>query len=320
LVDILDSENPAPPFPMPQLRHVDQEVCSTMLPRTIGALVILTLLACATPTAQSQYPWLREYNPQESIAARIGAPEGFVRQDLAPGSFADWLRHLPLKPGKPPVMLHNGRRKANQDAHVAVVDIDVGTGDLQQCADAVIRLRAEYLYSQARYDDIHFNFTSGDEASYGRWIEGYRPAVHGNHVSWAKSARRDSSRAAFEAYLKKVFTYAGSYSLSKELIPVGDVTEISIGDVFILGNFPGHAVMVVDVAVERDTGEKLFLLAQSYMPAQEIHILKNPSDKTLSPWYDTGFGNILRTPEWIFRPSHLMRWDDPGPPSTGSSD
>ena len=25
---------------------------------------------------------------------------------------------------------------------------------------------------------------------------------------------------------------------------------------------------------------------------------------------DTDFGNILRTPEWIFRPSQLMRWED----------
>ena len=279
-----------------------------LLFRTLGSLTILLLLTCASPTAQGPYPWLSDYDEAQSIAARIEVPEGFIRQDLEPGSFADWLRHLPLKPGRPPVMLHNGRRKSNQEAHVAVVDIDVGRADLQQCADAVMRLRAEYLYSQARYGDIHFNFTSGDEARYSRWIEGYRPVVHGNNVSWAQSARRDSSYAVFRAYLNSVFTYAGSYSLSQELVQVKNVRDIAIGDVFILGSFPGHAVIVVDVAVDPAAGEKLFLLAQSYMPAQEIHILKNPSNEGLSPWYDTHFGNILRTPEWIFRPSHLKRW------------
>jgi hypothetical protein len=174
----------------------------------------------------------------------------------------------------------------------------------------VIRLRAEYLYSQAKYEDIHFNFTSGDEAAYLKWAEGYRPVVHGNNVSWVRSAGRDSSHRAFREYLNSVFTYAGSYSLSLELMPVEDVEDIAIGDVFILGSFPGHAVVVVDVAVDPTSEEKVFLLAQSYMPAQDIHLLKNPADEALSPWYTTGFGNILRTPEWIFRPSHLMRWDE----------
>ena len=275
-----------------------------------AALILMILVSACGEASSGSYPWLDHYTARETIAARIDPPEGFERDSLPTGSFADWLRHLPLKPGNPPVMLHDGRLKGNQDAHVAVVDIDVGSQNLQQCADAVIRLRAEYLYSQRRFEDIHFNFTSGDEASYVRWVEGYRPVVHGNDVSWTRSAGRDSSHDAFRDYLNTVFTYAGSYSLSLELMPVEDVEHIAIGDVFILGSFPGHAVIVVDVAAKPRSGDKVFLLAQSYMPAQEIHLLKNPANEALSPWYDTGFGNILRTPEWIFRPSHLRRWTD----------
>lgn len=274
-------------------------------------VTIMIITGCEdASTGFCRYPWLGHYNEGHTIAARIDVPEGFERDSLPPASFADWLRHLPLKPGKPPIMLYDGRRKGYQDAHVAVVDIDVGSRDLQQCADAVIRMRAEYLYSQVRYEDIHFNFTSGDEASYTRWMEGYRPVVHGNNVSWTKSAGRDSSYDTFREYLDLVFIYAGSYSLSLELEPVDDVDEIAIGDVFILGSFPGHAVIVVDVALKPTSGEKVFLLAQSYMPAQEIYVLKNQADTALSPWYATDFGNILRTPEWIFRPSQLMRWEN----------
>lgn len=279
----------------------------------IAAFGFLILISGCGDASSDTYPWLDRYDAKETIAARIVVPEGFERGSLPPGCFGEWLRHLPLKPGRPPVMLHDGRRKGNQDAHVAVIDIDVGDRNLQQCADAVIRLRAEYLYSRARYEDIHFNFTSGDEASYVRWMEGYRPVVYGDDVSWTRSAGRDSSHRAFRDYLSSVFTYAGSYSLSLELRPVEDVKDISVGDVFILGSFPGHAVIVVDVAINRALGEKVFLLAQSYMPAQEIHLLKNPEDEALSPWYRTDFGNILRTPEWIFRPSHLKRWADQAP-------
>ncbi|MBI5916420.1 MAG: hypothetical protein HY842_13670, partial [Bacteroidetes bacterium] len=46
--------------------------------------------------------------------------------------------------------------------------------------------------------------------------------------------------------------------------------------------------------------EKVFMLAQSYMPAQEIHVLVNPNDAELSPWYGADFGEELFTPEWTF--------------------
>ena len=105
--------------------------------------------------------------------------------------------------------------------------------------------------------------------------------------------------------------YAGTYSLERELSQVKDITDMRIGDVFIQGGFPGHAVLVVDMAVHQASGKKIFLLAQSYMPAQEIHILLNPSRWRSSPWYDVEFGEKLCTPEWTFRREHLKRF----PPS-----
>ena len=59
---------------------------------------------------------------------------------------------------------------------------------------------------------------------------------------------------------------------------INNVEDIEIGDVFIqTGNPYGHAIIIVDVAINKNK-EKIFMLAQSYMPAQEIHILKNPNN------------------------------------------
>jgi hypothetical protein len=86
------------------------------------------------------------------------------------------------------------------------------------------------------------------------------------------------------------------------------IDQIEIGDVFVRGGSPGHAVIVVDLAADKATGKKVFLLAQSYMPAQDIHVLKNPADPKLSPWYASDFGEILETPEWTFSKGELMRF------------
>jgi hypothetical protein len=254
------------------------------------------------------YPWRKAFGRLEDIASRIPAPQGFERVKLKDGSFADWLRHLPLKAAESPVVLFDGSRKPNQMVHVAVLDIDTGTRDLQQCADAVIRLRAEYLYSKGRWDSIRFDFTSGGPASYAQWRAGFRPEVRRNKIRWVKKAEPNSSYESFSRYLDTVFMYAGSQSLARELEPRGHPTRIQVGDVFIHGGSPGHAVIVVDMAEKKTTGERVVLLAQSYMPAQDIHILRNPDNQSLSPWYPTEFGETLRTPEWEFGRGELKHF------------
>jgi hypothetical protein len=281
-------------------------------------LIIVAALAasiCALLFGETAYRWISgevpgrsiEAGAKRNIANAVAPPAGFERTLMPADSFGDWLRHLPLKPPGTSVLLYDGTKKPNQDAHYAVLDIDTGPRDLQQCADAVIRLRAEYLYSRGKFEDIHFKFTSGDDASFTRWADGYRPVVVKNWVCWIKRTLADSSYASFRRYLDVVFSYAGTLSLSKELVSV-PIDQIEIGDVFVRGGSPGHAVIVVDLAADKATGKKVFLLAQSYMPAQDIHVLKNPADPKLSPWYASDFGEILETPEWTFSKGELMRF------------
>lgn len=275
---------------------------------------LILVLGFATVMGSTSYLPGQQYNPPDrhdnswSIVSDIEPPSDFVRIEADALSFAAWLRNLPLKEAGSPVLLYNGNRKYRQDVHVAVVDLDVGDRDLQQCADAVIRLRAEYFFSRRQFDSISFNFTSGDAASFRSWINGVRPRVRGNQVTWIESDVVDSSYRNLRAYLDVVFTYAGTYSLEQQMEPREDICDVAIGDLFIQGGFPGHTVIVVDVAAHKSTGERVFLLAQSFMPAQEIHILKNPEDSRLSPWYECDFGDELETPEWTFKQRDLRKF------------
>lgn len=263
-----------------------------------------------TSIKRSSFDAHRLINPEgRTILERINTPLNFNRVRVEENSFGHYLRLLPLKAHNANVKYYNGVAKPNRGIYMAVVDLDIGDKNLQQCADAVIRLRAEYLYHHKAYNKIHFNFTNGFRVDYDKWMKGNRVVVNGNEAYWRKSALPSNTSDDLWNYLELVFTYAGTLSLEKELQPV-PLASLSIGDVFIQGDSPGHAVIVVDVATNTNTNQKIFLLAQSYMPAQEIQILQNPTNDEISPWYETDFDGELITPEWIFDRNDLMRFED----------
>lgn len=266
----------------------------------------LLLLALAAPPSRAE-PAAAAATP---IEARIPPPPGFQRVPAAGGSFAAFLRRLPLLPGRPPVLLFDGRRKSNQDAHFAVVDLDVGARDLQQCADAAIRLRAEYQRASGKDEAICFRFTSGDPAPWSRWRDGERPRISSSRVTWGAATTPDDGPASFRRYLDAVFTYAGSASLARDLVPVPAADPVEAGDVFVQGGFPGHAVLVADVA-EDGRGRRAFLLVQSYMPAQQVHVLRAPGSP-LDPWYPADAPGPLVTPEWTFPSRARGRFPESG--------
>ena len=223
--------------------------------------------------------------PEEKLVQTIrdiATPPGFTRTPANDRSFAAWLREIRLKKDRR-VFLYNGNLKANQSAQFAVLDIPVGNKDLQQCADAVMRLRSQFLYDNKRYNEIWFADNSGKKYQYSI-----------------------SSGEPFGRYLEKVYSYCGTVSLAKQLNK-RSYHDMQIGDVLIRGGSPGHAVLVVDMAIRPD-GKKIYLLAQSYMPAQDIHIVQNPRDNNLSPWYEINDKALIYTPEWVFSTKELKTW------------
>lgn len=286
-----------------QGKATDFKAFSPLFPRASLLPHALALFLFLAPAASAQHT-----DPQGmTVETRFRPPAGHERQRTADDSFAAFLRRLPLKPDGAVVTLYNGRLKPNPGIYAAVLDLPIGSRDLHQCADAVIRLRADYLYARRRYDEIRFRFTSGFLAEYSRWRRGERIAVRGNSARWVAGGRPGDDARSFWRYLETVFTYAGTVSLARELQGVpGDDPEI--GDVFIQPGRPGHAVIVVDRAIDPTSGRNAFLLAQSYMPAQDLQVLRNPSDSRLSPWYAAGFGGNLVTPEWTFAAAACKRF------------
>ena len=243
------------------------------------------------PPMQDQYTIIDTAG--KTIFKRFEPPPGFMRTVIDTASFGYYLRHLKLKTFGTRVRYYDGRSKNKSNVYISVIDMDIGNRDLQQCADAIMRLRSEFLYARQRYRDIHFNFVSDGQPRY------YEEFNEGDH-----------SYGKFRNYLDYVFSYANTRSLSQELISLNSIEEMRIGDVFIqTGNPYGHAVIVVDMAENPDSNEKVYMLAQSYMPAQDIQVLVNINNSKISPWYLLDEGQI-ETPEWIFSLSDLKRFID----------
>ena len=277
-------------------------------------MCLMFFLCCKEKTDQSKVASSVRLDPIVESSQKIGStiktrftpPQGYKRKLVDSTGFAFYLRDFPLLDPKEKVHLFDGSLKYDQSVHASILDIDVGNRDLQQCADAVMRLRSEYLYNQQKYSEIAFNFTNGWKFEYSKWRAGNDLVVKGNKTNWKTGGGPKESYNDFRKYLDWVFMFAGTLSLSKEL-KSKKISDLEIGDIFIKGGSPGHAVLVVDLAVNEVTGDKAFLLAQSYMPAQQIHILKNPVNSRISPWYLLSeIQEELYTPEWTFKEGELM--------------
>lgn len=241
------------------------------------------------------YPWPRERADYEPLAARFAPPAGAIRAPAPAGSYAHWLRHLPLRAAGTSVEAYDGRTILDADDRrlAAVVDIDLIGQDLQQCADTVLRLRAEYLRVRGRDDAISFDYTNGWASSWSRWKAGFHPRVVGARE--VKIVRRpaDDSRKSFDGYLRDLFSYAGTISLAREATPV-EPEALEAGDFFILPGGPGHTVLVLDLARDAE-GHTFALLGQGFMPAQDFQVLRASSR---SPWYRLDPEDPVDTPMW----------------------
>ncbi|MCK5796683.1 MAG: hypothetical protein KAI47_05850, partial [Deltaproteobacteria bacterium] len=108
--------------------------------------------------AARRYRWHRRRPGYEPLVQRIRVPTGYGRVSLASKGYGRWLRHLPLLAFGKGVHSYRGAVILPPGAKgiLAVVDLDVGKRDRQQCVDTIMRLRGEYLYGRGRANRVAF--------------------------------------------------------------------------------------------------------------------------------------------------------------------
>lgn len=242
-----------------------------------------------------------------TIKSRVKIPEGFTRVSYPKGSFQEYLRNYKLKPFGSKIINYDGSEYFWQSGHIGILEIPVPKNGLQQCADALIRVRSEYLWDNNRKDEIGFNFTSGHYCSWKYYSEGYRPKIDGNKISFHKTAKVDYSKSNFYKYLDLIYMYSGTLSLYNELENITSVKELKTGDMLIRGGSPGHVAIICDEVIN-EKGEKRFLLFQGNTPAQSVHLVRNLEDSQMSPWYDLKLNAVIPVSNYTFKNSKFVRF------------
>ena len=255
----------------------------------------LALSLLAAPT----WPWLDDWRGEvpahTPLEQRFAPPAGFVRVPLAAGSHGAWLRQLPIRTDRTHVLAYDGRRLARPSAAVAL--LDVGTRDLQQCADSAIRLHAEWLWASGRAKSAAYHFTSGDRTRWRDWRGGESFKVRGSKVERVRGKGRANTHAQYRRWLDLVFRYAGTRSLRRDSDAVSTPEP---GDFYVQPGGPGHAVVILDIAAHAD-GRRAALIGQGFMPAEDFHVLQAGHDRVLDDvWFllPDAEHPTLNTPSW----------------------
>lgn len=212
------------------------------------------------------YFWWAFKNSNPWNAETIGdipVPFGFTREEATPGDYTSYLRSLPLKGRGTKVMLYTGGEARLQFLSAAVIDQNL-LSNSEQCADATMRLRAEYLWNKGRYGEICFKNVNGQRMRYSG----------------------GSSRQAFENYMKNVYGWCSTYSVYHETQPRA-ISDVQPGDVLVYparaGHQYGHAVLIVDVA-KSSSGKIAVMCAEGNTPARDKHIIRN-LNPLRNPWF-----------------------------------
>lgn len=217
-----------------------------------------------------------------TISSRFLVPEGWERVYTEPGSFAEYLRSLPLKPDGTKLLYWDGREH-DIPAHAAVLDMKMPK-KYEQCADTVIHIYSDYLYKTQQYDKLSFTFNNGFVCDFIHFTQGFRPNKDKSGWETGDDHWTGTDRRVYEVYLDYVFLYANTASLYKYNLSAVDYDDLSIGDMFIVPGFPGHVVIVADMIINKSSGEKRFITVQGSMPAVQAHVMMNAEEPLLSPW------------------------------------
>lgn len=242
----------------------------------------------------------------DTIVERIDTPFKFSRIPAEKGSFADYIRNYPLKNSAEPLLLYNGNKKQNQEAHAAIFSLPLENRDLQNASGSIIALYAQYMYKMAMEDKISFHFTNGGE---NKWLDykknaaskrTVRTEIAGNLKKWTEYEKPADRNEIFKSYVRNVLAHTSILSMQIYDSEAVDFENLRIGDILMDMANHKHVCLVVDMCENSENGERAVLLAQGFSPAQEFHVIRNPK-RINDPWYYIDDMIVpLETPEYTF--------------------
>jgi len=198
--------------------------------------------------------------PSPLFIKDIPVPEGFKRISYPEHSFSSYLQNLPLKKENK-VLSYQKKDLSDWYDSIAVINKPLlFHDDLEQCADFSMRLWADYHKESGKLDELYlFNYPGQKQ--------------------YFKNSKKDYFR-----FLRNAFASSNSYSLKKGATSILK-ENLKPGDLFVQNETGGigHVSIILDSA--NDQNKKLYLVGFSFMPAQEMHIERSPTDKGKNGWF-----------------------------------
>jgi hypothetical protein len=204
---------------------------------------------------------------QNTIGGRIKCPEGYTRIHVSTGSFAEWMRTLPLKDNSD-ILDYTGQKIDTGFSILAVINLPLlFKADLEQCADWAMRFWYEYHIVAKRTTRFWLVDYEGRKILYSNWLKSH-------------------PKSNLKQFFRKAAEDTNSYSLRKGLTNINDEKQLLPGDVFVQNNSGGigHVSIIFDVC-ENKPGDRLYLFGYSFMPAQQAHIEKPGVGYGVGDWF-----------------------------------
>ena len=246
-----------------------------------------------------------------TVSTRVMPPDSFVRPPFPETSVQSYFQDLAILPQNTKVMKYDGYKKS-YECYSAVLKTDTDMEQNMMHGEHMIQyLRGQYLFEKGKFDLIDFSYDDNRTMSFEQYGAGARFVWQDSLFVIDTIDGEDYSAEAFAIYMKEVFTNSSSKALTSDTKVISQ-ENLSIGDVFVQpskNRTPGHAVLVIDMVVNPYTGERLILLGQGYSPTQDMHIIHNPYESDISPWYRVQEDEMyFATAQWIFRKKHIRRF------------
>jgi len=276
----------------------------------LGAVALILSRLLPSLASGQTYPFCEICTQTETIAGRFAPPRGFTRVEASQGSYAEWLRQMPLLPPDADALDWTGRLALSAAEVGGVLDWRL-LGRAEQCADIALRLAAEYARVKKEDDRIAFRSLSGETITWTAWRNGrYAINSDGSAIVYHPGVGLQDTRSAFDDFLRFVMTYANTASIKRDW-PVAGARDLRIGDVLVQPGCPGtglgHLSVVVDLC-ENVSGERLYLFIDGFTPARMPVVRQRLPEEPKSVWMTPkqyqeyqiqfGSGTFHRSPDW----------------------